>query len=345
MPDFSIADILARGYQQRKDLLSQPTGFSNVAPALGQLGQQAFQVADQNRQRQSVLQAQQDYAKYLATPPGQRDPMATQSGIRAGLALGIQPPNPLDAQFKQSEIDRNTAYAKALENKPVKPVETEAQKLDRIKKEAQARAEGSGTLDQKTQGEWDKLVRLSNPATATRGSLLGVAGVNNARADRALTSLKDPNMVVQQLDAVTADVAGIMKGGSPDEQGAAQMRFSNILTRWAALKSTLTSTPQAINNPAVANKLKQIVKDIKNVDNKIISDNFKAQEQAFKPIIAKDPQRWNEYKKSVMEQTVAPDETPDPGGTSHPQDSEAVAWAKANPNDPRAKQILSLNAQ
>jgi len=29
----------------------------------------------------------------------------------------------------------------------------------------------------------------------------------------------------------------------------------------------------------------------------------------------------------------------------HPQDSQAVQWAKANPNDPRAAKIISLNGQ
>jgi hypothetical protein len=119
MPDFSIADILARGYQQKKDLLAQPYGISNVAPALGQLGTAAFQVADQNRQRQSVLQAQQDYAKYLATDPSQRDPSMTQAGLQGAMSLGYNPAPPR-APLTPQQIEADAA-AKARGTASAKP--------------------------------------------------------------------------------------------------------------------------------------------------------------------------------------------------------------------------------
>lgn len=123
MPDFSIADILARGYQQKKELLSQPYGLGAVAPVLGNLSQTGFQTADQNRQRQNVLQSQQNYAKYLSTQPEQRTPEMSQAGLQGAMALGL---NPLPA----------TKPAPAA-----KP--TEDQRVTNIEKEAEARARGN----------------------------------------------------------------------------------------------------------------------------------------------------------------------------------------------------------
>lgn len=123
MPDFSIADILARGYQQKKDLLAQQSGLGAIAPALGQIGAAGFQVAEQNRQRKSVIQAQQDYAKYLGTQPEQRSPEMTQRGLQGAMTIGL---NPLPAT-KPAPV--------------AKP--TEDQKIINIEKESEARAKGS----------------------------------------------------------------------------------------------------------------------------------------------------------------------------------------------------------
>lgn len=230
----------------------------------------------------------------------------------AALSLGIQPPNQLDTAFKQSEISRNNAQANSLKNKPA-PID-EATKIKNIEAESAARARGNGIGDRNTQSEWDKLNRQTNPSVAPRGSLLGVAAQNNSRADRALSNLNDPNMVVQQLDAVTTDIAGVMQGGNPHESGIAGQNFRNVLTRWASLKSQLTATPQAINNPSTVAKLRQIVMDIKRVDNKIISDNLRTNAVAFKGIIQKDPSRWADYQKSVLETTQAATDSQEQSG-------------------------------
>ena len=348
----SVAPILERAAQTQVPLVSQPTGFSNAIPALGGLAQTGFDVAAQNKKKQSVMEAQQAYSQYLAKVD---DGTATQQdhaiGRMAALSLGITPPDTLGMNLKQSEINKNNATAKAMAGKPA-PV-SEDQKIINIGKESEARAtgaaKGSGIGDRNVQSEWDKLNRQTNPSVAPRGSLLGVAAQNNSRADRALSNLNDPKMVTQQLDAVTTDIAGVMQGGNPHESGIAGQNFNNILTRWAALKSQLTASPQAINAPDTVAKLKQIVMDIKRVDNKIITDNLRTNAIAFKGIIQKDPSRWSDYQKSVLDTTQAATDNPggNGGGTNqpHPQDSAAVSWAKANPNDPRAAKILQLNGQ
>ena len=161
----------------------------------------------------------------------------------------------------------------------------------------------NGKQSKADESMWKEINRRTNPNVAPRGSLLGAAGTNNARADRALANLNDPNMVVQQLDAVTTDVAGIMQGGAPHDQGMAKMGFTNVLTKWATLKSQIMSSPQAINNPAVVEKLRQIVQEIKDVDNKIIKDNLDIAEVDYGEAVARNPSKWQKHRDAVMKTT------------------------------------------
>ncbi len=319
----TIAPILADAAAVQVPLISQPKGFSNVAGTLGDLAQKGFDVAGQNQKKQSVMAAQQAYSSYLAkVDAGTATPQDHQTGYMAAMSLGIDPQTSLGSDLKRSEIAKNYNLAGK------KPVD-EQTKIANIGKEAEARAagtlKGGGVGDRNVQSEWDKLNRQTNPSVAPRGSLLGVAAQNNSRADRALSNLNDPKMVTQQLDAVTTDIAGVMQGGNPHESGIAGQNFSNILTRWAALKSQLMASPQAIQAPATVAKLKQIVMDIKRVDNKIITDNLRTNAIAFKGIIQKDPSRWADYQKSVLETTqAATDQAPAPDGQG----------AGQNQNDP-----------
>ncbi len=342
----SVAPILQNASAQQLALMQQPKGIAAALPAIGDLVNKGVDVAGQNQKKQSVMAAQQAYSQYLAkVDAGSATPEDHAAGRMAAFSLGIQPPDTLGTNLKKSEIDKNNAQTAALNKKPA-PID-EATKINNIRQESAARAEGSGTGDRNVQAEWDKLNRQTNPSVAPRGSLLGVAAQNNSRADRALSNLNDPKMVTQQLDAVTTDIAGVMQGGNPHESGIAGQNFNNILTRWAALKSQLMASPQALQAPATVAKLKQIVMDIKRVDNKIITDNLRTNAIAFKGIIQRDPGRWADYQKSVLETTQAATDNPggNGGGAPHPQDSAAVSWAKANPNDPRAAKILQLNAQ
>lgn len=287
--------------------MSQPTGIAGALPAVGSMVQGGLQGIQEGQKKKSLMDAQQAYSTYLSkVDSGAATPEDHQIGRVAAMSLGITPPetvNPEIWKATQSAAGINTPAPGNKQN--VQAVET----LARLK-ETRARTDATGGRgDEKfSQGEWDKILQKTDPNVAPRGSLLGIAGQNNARADRALTNLNDPKMVVQQLDAVTTDIAGIMQGGSPHEAGIAGQNFRTVLSNWAAIKQVLTSNPQAINNPEIVAKLKQITNDIKRVDNKIISDNLRSAEVVFRPIIARDPQRWNDYKKSVFQTTVSVDD-------------------------------------
>ena len=85
MADFSIADILARGYQQRAPLLQQRSGLGAAIPALGEF-------AVKGAEKYSVMQAQKDYADFLSLPDDEKaKPDNAARGYQAALSLGIDP--------------------------------------------------------------------------------------------------------------------------------------------------------------------------------------------------------------------------------------------------------------
>ncbi len=244
MSDFSIADILARGYQQRAPLITQPTGLAAAMPGVVNLANQGVQAYGQAKQAQSVQQARQAYANYLSTPPNQRDPATTQAGIQAGLSLGIQPTNPLDAQFKQSEIDRNTAFANVLKNKPLTP----------------ANRFGVGqTFPQPVIDAWVKKITTKNPKTgqpyAVLSDIPGGMAANSLRAQVAASLGSVPGY---DVGAGAAGRAGAISSAKFQEAGSPQTTARTANTANAQLdildeisKKFPRSNVQMMNTPII----------------------------------------------------------------------------------------------
>lgn len=172
----------------------------------------------------------------------------------------------------------------------------------------------AATKAQKQTASWLQINRVTNPAVAPRGSLLGTAGAANARADRALQTLNDPNATPQQIASVVTDIAGIMQGGAPHEIAEKQQAYGNLWQDLANLKTQVTGSPQAANTPEIVNKLRQVVQDIKAVDNDVIQRNLDTAETTFADTVAADPERWRKHRENVMRTTLGSSATPSPGG-------------------------------
>lgn len=168
---------------------------------------------------------------------------------------------------------------------------------------------GPERLNQQHEKQWETIEKRTNPLVAPRGSLLGIAGQGNARADRALTTLNSKNLTPQQISTVVADLAGIMQGGSPHEIALRQQGYDTLLSRFANLRTLITSKPSAANQPEVVQQLRDMVTEIKGVDNKIISDNLDIAEQTFAATIKAQPERWQAYRDKVLGTTKSPGES------------------------------------
>lgn len=334
MPNFDISEILARGQQQRPQM--PIAGIGAALPVIGGLAMQGAQQYGDEQKKRSVMQAQQDYAQFLSMPPEYRArPENAQKGYQAALSLGINPQS--IAMPKQKSLQEITAEASA------RAAGTAAGK---------PKVDSKPADDMKTAKMWQQQMNLIIPTIARRGSPLGIAAVNNQRKDRLLEIARNPNPTPQEVKLMETDLAGVMQGGSPQEDTLRATHYGSLYQDWANFKGKVTGTPQDANSPDIVAKLKQIALGVGSVDNKVITDNMKMIEKypSMTYLIKKDPKGWDNFKQTLMSTLPPGDDSASPSDATisaqpHAQDSEAVAWAKSNPNDPRSAQILKLNGQ
>ena len=196
--------------------------------------------------------------------------------------------------------------------------------------------------------QWQALGKAVNQLTASSRSVVGQAATANLRGIRALDRLRSAT-TPQDLQLVNVDIAGIMKGGVPDKEEMQTTNYQNLATKWTNLQQYLLSKPVNVDVPEVKKKLTEIINGFMDIDNKVFEKNTGVAKAEFAGIIKKDPQRF-------MQMVSALSNGPQPTGATgiptsaapiqpssakqHPQASQAEQWARQNPNDPRAKQIL-----
>jgi len=158
------------------------------------------------------------------------------------------------------------------------------------------------SLKEKAQDEKTgiQLMRLTNPATSFRGLLLGTAGMGNMRADRALKILSKPTASSQELSAAAIDFAGMIQGGVPSEIEFNKQNYNTIQGKWADLKTYLTGHPQDAGTPAIQQKIRDMVSEVKEVDNLLIGRNMQAVEAMNAEWVSRNQKKWDNYKSKVL---------------------------------------------
>ncbi len=305
----SVAPILERAAQTQVPMVSQPMGLGGQVGALGNIAQAGFGAAADANKKQSVQQAQMAYSQYLAkVDAGSATPEDHAAGRMAAFSLGITPPDTLGMNLKKSEISRNDAQTeeyKALANK-------------------NNRAPVPKTDDpMKTAKMWQTQMNNIIPTIAKRGSPLGIAAVNNQRKDRLLEIAKNPNPTPQEVRLMETDLAGVMQGGSPQEDTLRATHYGSIYQDFANFKGKWTGTPQDANSPEIVAKLRQLALGVGSIDNKVITDNLSMIEKypSMTYLIKKDPEGWKNFKQTMMGtlvggdgSTPAPEAAPTGGG-------------------------------
>lgn len=314
----SIAPILQQGFRDRSQYLAQPKGGLIAAlPAVGQLVDASFQADALQKKKASLLEAQQGYANYLSKlDTGTATPQDHAIGRMYGLSLGIDQ-KPVEAPVDPRIMSAFATQAK-IEGAPIagtKKNEAALSKLSTLDtpEKIAAREAAKGKIEDAKVGKadekfWASQYKLFAPTNAARGSLIGQAAYGNARADRALTTLADPNIKPQQIQAVVNDYAGIMQGGAPHADSMRSMGFDTLLTDFANLKTKIFSEPQNANQPEVVNTLRNMISEIKKVDNQIISNNLDTFEATNSEQVSRNPTKWQKIRNSVMRGTQAPNE-------------------------------------
>lgn len=313
----SIAPILERATAQQLPLVASPKGLSNVAGTLGDVAKTGFDVAAQNDKKKSVLAAQQGYSDYLAKV---RSGTATEAdhaqGSMYAMSLGLPQmdttKNDLEkaqtANFKSETSARDSKdaaftpeVANAIRKKLGMPASTDPLKPSDIPG-LKLSAPTTGADDMKVAKMWQSQINNILPTIAKRGSPLGIAAVNNQRKDRLLQIANNPNPSPQEISLMEVDLAGVMQGGSPQEDTLRATQYKNYYRDWASFKGRFTGTPQDANDPEVVAKLKSLALGVGSVDNKVITDNMKMIENypSMTYLIKKDPQGWTKFKQTLM---------------------------------------------
>jgi hypothetical protein len=157
---------------------------------------------------------------------------------------------------------------------------------------------------------WLTLEKRVNPNSTAGQNALGLSGKANQRADRAFGLLAIPDTTWEDMHAIITDTAGILTGGVPQMPTIEDQNIGkSIAERWAKLASIVTGhRTEGVVPLKYRQQLFDRIKEIKNVDNEIISKQLGIVEVAAEGVIGEDPDRWERLKNKIMVTTESKEE-------------------------------------
>lgn len=184
--------------------------------------------------------------------------------------------------------------------------------------------------DQFDQKEWDKIVKETNPLTASSRSTLGMASKANFQADRALVTLSKPVVTNQEAGNVMADIAAIYQTGSPTQYGMSHQEYSTLYGKIQGALQTITGKPQDSLPDAIKQRLVGVLHDMKGTNGTVLKQQLDFTEKAKKRIISKFPQEWQDIR-ATLENNQTPLGQPTipgtgPHGASVSQNGHIYNW-------------------
>lgn len=234
--------------------------------------------------------------------------------------------------------------------------EAAADRSDALRQNAQLRADAAAERsDIKKQAAQEKdtkeheayVTKVEDRARGWRGDPAStrfdqnLAAVSTADAILSKYRGREDEMTMQDIHTLIADKLRAATGAAPTEPEIAAQLPSNMYTKYAGAKSFFTGAPEPAHAGAFVKNLDSYFKDMEGKSLSALKNRQKT--------VVNSP-RLSEEEKQRIEQIGVPEavykSNSAAGGTAppvHPQDSDAVQWAKSNPNDPRSAKILQLN--
>jgi len=298
------------------------------------------------------------------------DPQSDISKAYRQMVLQIAPDLAKNANFTQmsamaigDKLPLIDTMMKSQAMKDNKAMQMEALKISRQNSADSKALALSEKEDQFNQRRWERFAAAVNPINAGSRKALGVAAVNNMRADRLLATASNKVLTSQDYSSLVSDLQGIYKGGVPDQEMMKHGDYRSIQRAAGQLLGQIMGKPEAINTPEIRDHLVMLTRELKDVDNKAINDNLGFNRVIFDELEKNDPAKFQRAMSALSEMTTAAhDMAPgakEPLGTPSPtpttsvspagpkqltsEDQEAIDWANANPSDPRAAKILALH--
>ncbi len=171
--------------------------------------------------------------------------------------------------------------------------------------------------DQFDQKEWDKIVKDTNPLTASNRTTLGMASKANFQADRALVTLSKPVVTNQEAGNAMADIAAIYQTGSPTQYGMSHQEYSTLYGKIQGALQSVTGKPQDALPDAIKNRLVGVLHDMKGTNSLVLKQQLDFTEKAKKRIIDKYPDEWKGIRSTLEDNPDMPGQTPIPGSGPH----------------------------
>lgn len=188
-----------------------------------------------------------------------------------------------------------------------------------------------------------KMSKALDSDVASSRTALGRAAnkKQSAAAIEALVSAyADPNNIdVRQTQEIAKSLDAMISGGAGSVSGTEHLIPKTYAGSWAKVVEWISSNPHGANQGEFIKRMMDTVGREKSLAQAQLVEYGKQKIPAFKRLRELDKDQYNEILKShgLDEDSLA--------ATSVPQSEhdKAVAWAKANPTDPRSAQILQAN--
>ena len=162
----------------------------------------------------------------------------------------------------------------------------------------------SGITQAQDQRTWSHIVDKTDPLQQSSRSGIGMAVNANIRANRALTLLNKKDMTPQEMETVSADLAGIFQGGAPTQIGMHDQEYNTLQKTYAGIVQHLTANPQDAASPQIKERLIGVVNGLKKLDSGILDDHINYMEKAYKSVISKHKDEWEGMKENLRGSSV-----------------------------------------
>lgn len=350
--------------------------YASLAESAAQIGSTGGKIADASPVRKFADASASNNAQYmkgLQTEDAENARNQSSSDKISEYLLGKQNQKEIaqDNREQRSE-DRQAALDNTKMIVGQKIASNEKISQEKAKdREFQASQRSQDKTDAKTDDQFVKFGHDISSGLASSRSDLGKQQDKVSSADRVLAlgeqgGLQEGGLDKRQIHELAIASANLVSGGS----GAAQSTIESLVphsvgTSAAGIEEWLTSEPQGTGQQAFVARMLETAEREKHIAQQKIN-GYKAEVvQQYGHLKKKDPDRFQnlvslhlgddaqfadngKYVAKPFTSKTEPKTSKAEGGTAiaapapdaHPQANAAIEWAKKNPDDPRAKEIM-----
>lgn len=323
--------------QMRQDALAQQKAqLDSHQVQLGIMGQILGGVHDQD----SYDSAKKDLVSYGHFGPGEIPDEYSADWVKSNQMRALSYKDQLDQTNKQIEQAQ-------------KGQEADAKTSEAASKAAEVGVRKDDLAIQRQKFEKEQYGQQLDQTQKILESARGNPAVSQAQTD--LYSAKKINTLVgqygdanqmppAQVNLLAGEVAKMANGGAPTLEVLREIRPDTIRGSLAESAQKVMNEPTPANQGAFVKQLQAYSNGISDDARGVIKDKvgrvLDARQRTLNPV------DHAKLKSGYLDPLMNPDRpatSPAAGLAAHPQDAQAVQWAKSNPTDPRSAKILQMN--